>query len=177
MGLKLQNRYARSCSSDVVIVALTANAIKGDREKFLSCGMNDYLSKPIDSAELEKILRKYSNGQKVCVDIEKILQQVNENIGASKEVGIKVLKLFLESLQELVPVLEEAFLQQDNKTIYATAHKLKGAAGALYLQDIFESMQEIEKSAAEENAMHHSNKTQLLYEYIEVFKKGLAQYH
>jgi signal transduction histidine kinase len=41
------------------IVALTANAIKGDRERFISYGMDDYLSKPIDKSELDKILSKY----------------------------------------------------------------------------------------------------------------------
>ena len=178
-GLEATKQIREVLHCDVAIVALTANAIKGDREKFLSIGMNDYLSKPIDSAELEKILRKYSKEKDdaVCIDIEEILQQVNKKVGVGKEVGVKLLTLFLESLQELVPVLEEAFAQQDNKNIYETAHKLKGAAGALYLEDIFESMQEIEKSAAEGNAMWHSDKMKSLYAYIEVFKKGLAQYH
>ena len=41
------------------IVALTANAIKGDRERFISYGMDDYLSKPIDKSELDRILNSY----------------------------------------------------------------------------------------------------------------------
>ena len=45
--------------SHTPIVALTANAIKGDRERFLSYGMDDYLSKPIDKKELDRILNKY----------------------------------------------------------------------------------------------------------------------
>ncbi len=43
----------------VPIVALTANAIKGDRERFISYGMDDYLSKPIDKNELDRILQTY----------------------------------------------------------------------------------------------------------------------
>jgi signal transduction histidine kinase/DNA-binding response OmpR family regulator len=45
--------------SHTPIVALTANAIKGDREKFLSIGMDNYLSKPIDKSELDKVLETY----------------------------------------------------------------------------------------------------------------------
>jgi len=43
------------------IVALTANALKGDREKFLNQGLDDYLSKPIESSELLFILKKFLN--------------------------------------------------------------------------------------------------------------------
>jgi CheY-like chemotaxis protein len=52
--------YENSNSIDhTPIVALTANAIKGDRERFISYGMDDYLSKPIDKSELDRILNKY----------------------------------------------------------------------------------------------------------------------
>lgn len=43
------------------VVVLTANAISGMREKYLKDGFQDYLAKPIDKAELEKVIRKYLN--------------------------------------------------------------------------------------------------------------------
>ncbi|MBT8342310.1 MAG: response regulator [Desulfatitalea sp.] len=48
---------------DVTIIALTAYAMKGDRDKCLEIGMNDYLSKPIDSERLFAIIERYINGE------------------------------------------------------------------------------------------------------------------
>jgi len=51
----------RDLASRTPVVMLTANAIEGDREKYLSLGFDDFLSKPIMAEELEKILMKYLN--------------------------------------------------------------------------------------------------------------------
>ncbi len=51
-------RSLDSPAKTIPIVALTANAMKGDREKFLDAGMDDYVSKPIDPALLDAALRR-----------------------------------------------------------------------------------------------------------------------
>ncbi|MCX7993520.1 MAG: response regulator, partial [Fimbriimonadales bacterium] len=45
------------------IVALTANALEGDREKCLACGMNDYMAKPIRSEDLRAMLVKWLHAE------------------------------------------------------------------------------------------------------------------
>ena len=58
-ALKHIKTYEQKLSIKTPAIALTANSIKGDKEKYLEYGMDDYLSKPIRNAELSKILKQY----------------------------------------------------------------------------------------------------------------------
>ena len=62
-GVSAYFEIKKFCAAEKVpmipVVALTANAVKGDREKYIETGMNDYLSKPIDNAELLRVLSVY----------------------------------------------------------------------------------------------------------------------
>ena len=46
--------------SEIPIIALTAHAMKGDKELFLEAGMNDYLTKPVEIDDLQNVLKKYA---------------------------------------------------------------------------------------------------------------------
>ena len=52
-------RQLQGTQKNIPIVAVTAEAIRGDRERCLTSGMNDYLSKPISLGDLEKKIRKF----------------------------------------------------------------------------------------------------------------------
>ncbi|MFO7718509.1 MAG: response regulator [Desulfohalobium sp.] len=55
-------RNSQANFQDIPIIAMTAYAQKSDREKFLSAGMTDYISKPVDKDALQTLLRKYLPG-------------------------------------------------------------------------------------------------------------------
>ncbi|SFV54476.1 BarA sensory histidine kinase (= VarS = GacS) [hydrothermal vent metagenome] len=62
----------------VPIVALTANALKGDRERFLGEGMDEYITKPIETSELLYILNKFLASKAKTVTVEEKKEQLNE---------------------------------------------------------------------------------------------------
>lgn len=73
----------------IPIVALTANALKGDRERFLSEGMDEYITKPIESTELLYILNKFLH-HKIITNIEKAdtVVDVNSKTGGTSDILI-----------------------------------------------------------------------------------------
>jgi len=57
----IRKNEAQNKKKPTPIIALTANALKGDREHFLAAGMDDYLAKPMKKKNLEAIIERYSN--------------------------------------------------------------------------------------------------------------------
>ncbi len=82
------------------IIAVTANVLKGDREKFLGAGMDDYISKPINKEELLKVLEKVSEGEYV------------KNYEESTEEEKEIIEQENSSEEEILPVIEEPKVEE-----------------------------------------------------------------
>jgi len=93
----------------VPIVALTANALKGDREKFLSQGMDDYIAKPIETSELLYVLNKFL-ASKASHDIEKVanttaIPYAEDKISTDSNLEDLIIPLSDDSIEE--PTIKE----------------------------------------------------------------------
>ena len=64
--IRQQEALAGEMSHHIPIIALTANALEGDRERCLAAGMDDYLSKPFNSDQIATILRRWTQPDRSC---------------------------------------------------------------------------------------------------------------
>ncbi|XPV70567.1 MAG: ATP-binding protein [Halarcobacter sp.] len=163
------------------IVALTANAIAGDKEKFLEAGMDDYMTKPFEEETLNSILYKYTQKKDAEkkeneeeIKSEKLSYSIDDS---AKKLGIPVsvfrtiLNTFFDSIDDDLSNLKEAIVSKNFTQIKELAHKIKGAAANLKMTEIADISQEIETAAKdEEESIDYEAKYEVLSSYLESIK-------
>lgn len=130
----------RSCGCNVPIVALTANAMKGDREKYTKIGCNDFLGKPIKQSAFYHYLAKYMPKKDDQAD-----NKVKKNIEEDPEFEA-IKRGFLNTINDHLETLQMAMSQQDYQTIKEQAHVLNGTGGSFGYFEITEHAATVEKA-------------------------------
>ncbi len=147
----------------VPIVAMTAHAMKGDRELCIEAGMDEYVSKPISSQLLREAIaialreRDHASTQTsltstavnelakpagaVAWDRGKTL----ERLGGDEKLFHEVTGIFLEEVPQHMASLKQAIVQQNAKAIEEISHKLKGELGYLGIEEVSQMVRELEE--------------------------------
>ena len=140
----------------IPILATTANAIKGDIERCLDAGMNDYISKPISYSDLALKIEKWLNQGKNVVD-EEALQRT---IQLGKKIGRPLLKELVDLFaQDSLPAISKmrTYLSDRNfEGLSSVAHSLKSSAanlGALRLKELADRIERTKNEASQEQML------------------------
>jgi CheY-like chemotaxis protein len=139
------------------IIAMTAEAMQGDRERCLAAGMDDYLVKPV---RLDELRRALDACRPLAVSPERdgtvltsddaidpaVLGVLREDLGDPDAVR-QVVKAFLDRLPLVLAQLADAAAREDQAVILSTAHSLKGTSATLGALPLSEECAELERVA------------------------------
>jgi signal transduction histidine kinase/CheY-like chemotaxis protein/HPt (histidine-containing phosphotransfer) domain-containing protein len=163
------------------IIALTANAISGQREMFLESGMDDFLSKPIEINKLVGVLKRWIPKEKqietendpcaaVCdqlggFSIEGIDVLAGfKNTGGSLPVYKDILMDFCRDANDVIVQLRRAEQEEDSEKYAILVHSLKGAARSVGAMDLAHVAAFMEENAKARNMMILHSRTNALWE-------------
>ena len=160
----IRNSATKVLNNSVPIIAITANAIKGDRELCLEAGMDDYLSKPMKKVELANILEKWLNIGAQKVDAAIVAAQEEKKSGLPRlplfdkaemvaslesddDFVQHILGVAVTTIPKEVEKLLESCNAKDMVTARLCAHTIKGMAANIYTPALVNIASKIEASA------------------------------
>ncbi len=165
-GLEATRKIRASQSmgqSNIPIIAMTANAMRGDRERCIEAGMNDYVSKPVAAPELFLVLRKWLTKlsavpsqvvvdaalrpESQLIDMSKIDSLRGLNESGDDSLFREIATIYLDTIPKAIQTMKSNLQLGKFEKIVAEAHQMKSASGYLGAEQVEKLAAEIETVA------------------------------
>ena len=134
---------------DIPIIAMTAHALAGEREKCISYGMNEYISKPIREDQLLELITRFTKTNGIEISSKDSsdknnrsayqyinLQYMKEVSGGNKEYEKTVTEQFIEAIPDDLNLLEKAWTDHDFALLKQIAHNMRTTVSVMGLNEI-----------------------------------------
>lgn len=165
-------------TSTIPIIAITAGALKEEKEKCLAAGMDDFLTKPVLAAELREALIKHleinlkqigSTNQNKDNNMQHFnYKALMENLSQDKETLFSLLELVQKNVPVKLENLKQALEDEDSAEVLAILHSIRGSAQNMYFSALAEA------SAALEKSFKQITKAEATLLYEDIMKKWQA---
>ena len=143
---------------NIPIIAMTAHALAGEREKCLGAGMDDYISKPLNEEQLYKLINKYTQSSNLASNGSVIdlgyLRSLSKGDRAFEK---NMIKSFSIQVPKELNELKTAIDQKNYKKIGSIAHNMKSTVSYMGLKQLTPLLQQIERESENENSLTHIN--------------------
>ncbi len=152
------------------VIAMTANALVGDRERSLESGMNDHLAKPISAAEFYRVLAAWlgaadtsgfvpvppASGEPVAGDAESLpvldVATAMEHMAGMRSLYVEACQIFLVDAPRLHAEMDAGLAAGDRKTARRAVHTIKGMAASLGAERLRATAMRLERGCADGDA-------------------------
>jgi CheY-like chemotaxis protein/HPt (histidine-containing phosphotransfer) domain-containing protein len=184
----------------MVIVAMTASVMPGDREKCLEAGMDDYLSKPVRPEDIRLVIERWGTKAglgncaavrdcavetaKVLVSTDKIMndkppvdmERLNEFTEGNPENLTELVTLYVKQTTEQLGQLDAAVRTGDAPAVKRLAHSCAGASATCGMQRIVVPLRELERQGAEDKLTNAAELFSQITQEFELIRTKLAPY-
>jgi CheY-like chemotaxis protein/HPt (histidine-containing phosphotransfer) domain-containing protein len=148
----------KSTGKHIPIIAMTASAMRGDRESCIASGMDDYMSKPVGRQQLIAVLKRWLGKDgpptPATMNFDPLTADPNSPLNVVKltslygEQGMpELLHSFLGESEKLIKAIKHHTTQRNDKDLATEAHQLKGLSAVMTVEELEKLSQELERAA------------------------------